>query len=874
MASPSVRQLCLAIACLVGFISASLYFHTSTCSKNPAAFTDNVVTITLDGIEPSELEQVTLDWVGSDHTKSAVLAHPLTESTSFESLVPVNGKLRLTMPSSLRSRLTSIDVQEPGKAHSQLSLSGEHKQFTETSAAGLTQVSHNRTLNPKHAIVANQLWLWLLLVLTLGGCSLFLRRIDFRKLVAGALLTGASRRPKHQITWFLLGLSITALAIATLEFRQPLFFLQDDNYIQFLPVILQGCKSFAGGEFPVYNPLQLLGAPTASVGTYALSYPFTHLAYFLACLLRMPDATIDVFAILHLLAAYSVMYLLLLDSRVRGSLSASGACSYALSGFFLVAGRSWYYMLPVAVWAPAMVLSVNRLLRHRTGPAWLLISALQIGLFFHSGNAQMWFYTLMFCAMTLIAAFVLNLIRVKHLLLAIQATILGIGIAFPLLYLQFVETETVWRHHDPGDISGISIPHMLLPLGQTVSTGQTFPSEMCHFGIAFGAPVLIALFVVISRISVFKTDTKLLRQLARKNIWMLAFLTALLLAWGSQGVLWDTLSSLPVLNKFTQSGKLIGFVTIFGIISSAVILERIFLLNRTGKRAERLVFAGVILGLFVHLNQCTSSFYNFADAPVYPALPAMLKGKCVIQGDDINGTGRTLAISPERTRAEAFTDSLTHNFPTYYNVLSTTGMDLLVSTNALTLTVLKDLYQDAPRVANEFGIRWIVVYHGMTSPSYGNTPWLWRYEQPDFFQSRLKDTLLKKCVKVADLEHVTLYENPDAKPIVFTAEKPYSGLATKVSTRGFSIDVRSVQSGESVIAAFIARPWLVARLDGKPIPIESDAFKRVSIRLPNTGSELRVEYEPPLLAALAYGLAIMLIGWGLAVGTRRWLNLR
>lgn len=871
MASPSVRQLCLAIACLVGLIGASLYFHTSTCSKNPAAFTHQIVNITLNGLSPSELKQVNLDWVGSDHAKSAVLAHPLTDSNSFESLVPVNGKLRLTMPDSLRTRLTSIDIHERGKPHSRLSLTGANKQFTETSEAGLTQVSHAISLNPKLSVVADQLWLWLSLGLTLVGCSFLLRHVDFCRLAAAALLTGASRKPKHQRGWFLLGFSITALAIATLEINHPFYFLQDDNYIQFLPVILQGCKSAAAGELPLFNPLQLLGAPTASVGTYALSYPFTYLAYFLAGLLGVTDATIDVFAVLHLLAAYAVMYFLLVDSRVRGSLSACGAFSYALSGFFLVAGSSWYYILPVAVWAPLMVLSVNKLMQQRTGPTWLPITSLAVGLFFHSGNAQMWFYALAFCGATLIAAYALNLIRVKQLLQAIQAVVVGIGIAFPLLYLQFVETETVWRHHDAGDISGISIPHILLPLGQTLSTGQTYPSEMCHFGIAFGAPVLVALFVIVSRISAFKTDTKLLRQLARQNIWLLGFLTALLLAWGSQGVLWETLSSLPVLNKFTQSGKLIAFVTILGIITSAVLLERIFLLTKTGKRAERLVFVFAILGLFVHLNQCNNSFYNFADAPVYPPLPTALREKCVLEGD-VNKTGRTLAISPERTREAAFTDSLTHNFPTYHDVLATTGMDLLVSTNALTLTVLKDLYNDAPTVANNYGIRWIVVYHGMTSPSYGNIPWLWRYEQPDFFQSRLTDTLLEKCVRVAELEHVTLYENPDAKPIVFTAEKPDSGLATTLSTRGFSIDVRSVQSGETIIAAFIARPWLVARLDGKPIPIEADAFKRVSVTLPNTGSELRVEYEPPLLAALAGGLAIMLVGWGLAVGTRNWAN--
>lgn len=877
MASPSVRQLCLAIACLVGLIGASLYFHTSTCSKNPAAFTDHVVTINLDGLKPNELEQVTLDWTGSEQPASAVLVHRLPEANSFTGLVPPNGKLRVTLPNSLRSKLNSIKVTERGKRAMHLDLTKPTDHVLETHTGRLTQLCQNETIYTTSAAVANQLWLWFSLALLLAAAALLLRQGKLRRLAAGTLLTEASRLPSHRTGWFTLGFSITAAAIATLEIKQPLFFLQDDNYIQFLPVILQGCKSAFNGDFPLYNPLQLLGAPTASIGTYALTYPGIYIAYFCACLIKAPEATLDAFAILHLLSAYAVMYLLLIDSRVRGSLSACGAFSYALSGFFLIAGRSWYYMLPVAVWAPLMVLITNRLLRKPCGLSWLIIATLAVGIFFHSGNAQMWFYTIMFCAITSIAGCGLKLIGVKRLIAALPAVIAGIGIAFPLLYLQFVETESVWRHHDPGDISGVSLLHMLLPLGEvfaheeTFAPGRTFPAEMCHFGIIFGAPVLMTLFLLIARISFFKTDKALLQQVFKRNIWLIAFLIALLLAWGSQGVLWDAVSWLPVLNKFTQSGKLLAFVTIFGVIVSAVLLERLFLLTRINKRTERFVFVAAILALFVHLNNCQHSFYDFADAPAYPALPTRLRESCVIK-NDINEVGRILAISPERSREMGFTNSLAQNFPTYYNVISLSGMDLLVSTNALTLGVFKRLYQDAPDVASNYGVRWIVVHDGMVRPSYGNTPWLWRYEQADFFQTRIANTLLSKCVKVAELEHVTLYENPDAKPLVFTAERPESSLPTKVSTRGLTVDVNTVQSGETVIAAFIARPWLVARLDGKPIPIIADAYERVSIKLPGRGAELRVEYEPPLFPALAGGFALLLIGWALAFCTRKWAN--
>ena len=60
--------------------------------------------------------------------------------------------------------------------------------------------------------------------------------------------------------------------------------------------------------------------------------------------------------------------------------------------------RCWYYMLPVAVWAPLLVGLVAGL-ETETRPVgwrWAAATACVLGVFFHAGNAQMWSYALVF----------------------------------------------------------------------------------------------------------------------------------------------------------------------------------------------------------------------------------------------------------------------------------------------------------------------------------------------------------------------------------------------------------------------------------------------------------------------------------------------
>src|SRR5690606_9142694 len=111
-----------------------------------------------------------------------------------------------------------------------------------------------------------------------------------------------------------------------------------------------------------YNPYQLVGAPTVEVGTYALTYPGTWLAYILARLAGDENLTIDIFCMAHLLAGFAATWWAARRWGAGAAAAAALAVCFVLSGYALVAGRSWYSMTPVFVWLPLALAALHGVL--------------------------------------------------------------------------------------------------------------------------------------------------------------------------------------------------------------------------------------------------------------------------------------------------------------------------------------------------------------------------------------------------------------------------------------------------------------------------------------------------------------------------------
>ncbi len=113
------------------------------------------------------------------------------------------------------------------------------------------------------------------------GFYLFLRLKSVRpleRLILETLsqpATDGKSRPSQSWTWIALGLATVAAALAILEWIEPCYFVQDDNFAGGLPAILHGCRSIFQGEFPDFDPCQLMGVPSAAArcSTRPRSFP-------------------------------------------------------------------------------------------------------------------------------------------------------------------------------------------------------------------------------------------------------------------------------------------------------------------------------------------------------------------------------------------------------------------------------------------------------------------------------------------------------------------------------------------------------------------------------------------------------------------------
>src|SRR5437879_12164784 len=105
--------------------------------------------------------------------------------------------------------------------------------------------------------------------------------------------------------WNLMGWAFLVGGFAFLQRLEPYYFTQDDALVGELPGILLGCRSLWQGVFPDWNPYVFLGAPLASIGFWAITYPPQLLAYAIARhVLGDEFATLEVFAALHLVAGF------------------------------------------------------------------------------------------------------------------------------------------------------------------------------------------------------------------------------------------------------------------------------------------------------------------------------------------------------------------------------------------------------------------------------------------------------------------------------------------------------------------------------------------------------------------------------------------
>ncbi len=679
------------------------------------------------------------------------------------------------------------------------------------------------------------------------------------------------------------GAGFFILCFALLQFNQPFYFTQDDNFAQFLPVMREGCRSlFAEGIFPVWNPYQFLGAPVADVGVYALTYPPTWLSYLIAR--HLPgdaNAMLEVFAFLHLAGGYVAAYALGRVLGMRRFLSALLGLSHVLCGWQLFAGRGWYYVLPLAFFLPLLGVCLVRLARGAVGWRWVLGTGLVIGALFHAGNAQMWVYVLMFFALALS---VLTLSRVLPWRRALSggggALLGGIGFAAPLLWPQVAFTAKVLRQSEGygGAMGWRGLLDTFLPpfLGPDASPEVYTNGDLSYAAHRFDTGTALALGGVLALLGILGMlaarrfrGGRGSRQGSMCGAELAAALagTSLLLSLGHSGVLWSVLCRVPGFTYFTHPFKFSAFFTFFLLVMGGVFWERVM----RAFPPPRALLAGlgaVAAGLLLfHASQSRLAAYLYADRP-YPDLPPLVEKHLREEG------GRVLAVAPVRSGAPGFPLALLLAFATAYRIPALDGYDRLVTNTEENFAAQKMLFAD-PEMLPEYGVRWILVSRYAISPRLSGVKAVEPVETGrDRLTASIADVWFRKpaCLDpLVDAGIILLYDMAPPRPLAFSSCYPDMSLPLRARWDGVDVEIPAGGT-DNVVVNFLWRPAMEAFQGGRRLPLDADRFGRMVIPGRVDSGTVEVRYRPPWGRGSLLGLVLLAAAAGCWWWGRRWMS--
>jgi len=692
-----------------------------------------------------------------------------------------------------------------------------------------------------------------LLLATILGFYLLLRWKPFQpveQLILQTLSLSAANnkdQPSRSSIWIGLGLATVAAALAILEWIEPCYFVQDDNFANVLPGILQGCRSIFQGEFPDFDPYQLMGMPSAGKGVFTLLYPPTVVSYALArWTLGNENYTLEVFAGMHLLAGYLASYAAARNVGLRPALAYVLGISFVLSGYILIVGRAWHAVVTLTFWLPVLFCCLESWLQGRANGRWLLATGLAIGGFYYTGFAQYWFYGMILLGLTAAVAVVCGRVAARQLIWPIAASLFGLALLLPTLLVQLEITRGMGEkvaNAGKGFEQGLLATIAPFPFSRAegfmqlpANREQVLETQWYYAGTV----LMTCGFLCLGAILAYRCR----RTWLGKHPWTVAAIVALWLGLGREGLLWTFMGNLPVIRAVNHHPhRLMPFFVFFSLIAGGIFLER--LLRRTvSRKAEYLIAAATAVLMLYHASLARNSLWYYGDLP-YPKLPQEIAERVLPSENPL--AGRVWSYGPFRTGLRGFAYTLPLSLPSAYGAYGFDGYDPIIAARPETQAFL-DRFDESPLEASRaYGIRWILV----ANPDYykKERPYWWAVWQNDFSFSdsgwpEHHRELLSAAKLQVSREEVSLYELPDASPMAF--DRANSRAPLPIEFHGWGAEVATPGDGKRTIVVNIAaRPWLRAACGRQPLESSADEWGRMEVRLPDGVTHFRVFQDLP-----------------------------
>lgn len=602
----------------------------------------------------------------------------------------------------------------------------------------------------------------------------------------------------------------------------PYYFLHDDNYAQFQPVIVFSMDEFyQTGRLPVYNPYQFAGMPTLPSSIYSLFYPGTHFSYLFSRFV-LGDAVhfTTVFCFIHFLCGYYFFCRLLKKLNVPFGYATLAAVCFVFSGFVVTLCSSWYYAAPSVAFLPLLAwLCVRR--PGRRFVEWGLY-ILVFTLYAYSGNLQFCVYAFCFWGVFMLLR---EMVRVRAM-----ATVLVTGLGMALLYLpqaivSFPVVNSLQRTSLSYENAFPYLQNFMFPAERQVnglfrSTNLYWQHEMSFYNVHF----LFLLAAFLLTVWAFLSPEKFKTIQRTFKIVLLLFVAAILFSLGKAGLLWPVTAKLPLFNKFQHPFKFVLFIIFFGSLAGVLFCSWLRGLYEKNILAQRVLNTGVygfgVTGLLFTFIFCQQHFNRYGFRRPYAKEPWM---HSILQENNYRFYAAGASTAPARSA------SLMFNFGTAYKIPSAGGWE-----------ELNGIYPDVMQYGRQYGVRYYILSEfkeyreGLNIRSETEFP-------------RLSEKIQASLPLVYRDSSIRIYEDSSAESLLQLRQQGVLQaveFSIQYHARGATIRLNKEVAGDALTLAFICRPKLNVYLDGKKQAVEKDGFGRVLVRPSAPFGKIEVLYEP------------------------------
>jgi hypothetical protein len=620
--------------------------------------------------------------------------------------------------------------------------------------------------------------------------------------------------------------SLFVLLFAILMYLDQYYFLQDDNYAQFTPIIVHGLEGlYTNGTFPTYNPYQYGGMPTLDQSIYSFIYPLTHISFLLSkYVLGNSYYFNNVFACIHFAIGYYFLYKLLRKFNIHFWIAMTAALSFIFCGYNLMAVRSWYYVAPTIAFLPLLLylryIMVGKVFRLKH----YCMAIILLTFYAYSGNFQYWLYTIW--VLLLVEIYVNQkkwAVTIKHIALILLVVML---LFLPQLLSTYQTVKDIDRLGGAGDgivkgLHGMFIPFVFkegMPNGWGGVAYRSYSNLFYQGGYLFTFSLFC--FLIIGLLNNFKLGQRF-KLMSWFNLLLFLFIITLLLAMGKSGVLWTLQSKLPVLNKFNHPFKFFLFVQFFGIICGAIIINTILPLL---KQKHALTYFTVLSFSFLlyQVIMTKDAFYMYNYKKPYKELPyqQMLSA--------VDNNYRILPLSVIRSNQIDFAHTLVLNFPTLYKISSATGLEVLYSSQF-------DFFKNHRQI----GIRYVISSKLKSETGF--------FEEYKGMESKL--TFFTSMKKIYETDRTIIWEDAAYEKIIqlFDGRNQLIDMPIQIDNKNNGIKINFIKPTEQVSKIILGYNYhdnLHVYVNGQQLAKYKDSIGRVIV-YPNVEvKQIQTKYIP------------------------------